>query len=129
MTSQHCTVGAGAQGCHAPFGVRSIGVVPPGAVGVPAPPSRPRPAGEGATAGLLPATTPERPSPDPALVLNQRDVELLRHLAAGASTARTAAALSVTSNTVRTRLRRIQAKLAVGDRENAVRRAQEAGTV
>jgi DNA-binding CsgD family transcriptional regulator len=129
MTSQYCTVGAGAEGCHAPFGARSIGVIPPGAVGVSAPSSRPRPSGEWTTTGLLPATTPERPSTDPALVLNRRDVELLRHLAAGASTAGAAAALSVTSNTVRTRIRRIQVKLGVVGRGDAVRRARESGTI
>jgi DNA-binding NarL/FixJ family response regulator len=104
MTSQHCVLGVAAEG-RAPFGARSIGPLPPGAIEVPA------------------------ASPDPALVLNQRDVELLRHLAAGASTDRAAAAMSVTSNTVRTRIRRIQVKLAVGDRGNAVRRARESGTV
>lgn len=48
--------------------------------------------------------------------LTERDVILLRCLAAGGSTAQIAAALSVSSNTVRTRVRRVQGKLGVGTR-------------
>jgi DNA-binding CsgD family transcriptional regulator len=62
-------------------------------------------------------------------LLNARDVELLRHLAAGRSTAQTAAAMSLTTNTVRTRIRRVEAKLAVTGRQEIVRAAQEHGIV
>ena len=51
-------------------------------------------------------------SPD----LTDRDVVLLRCLGSGDSTAQIAATLSVSSNTVRTRIRRVQAKLGVSTR-------------
>lgn len=70
-----------------------------------------------------------RPATGPASRLNPRDVELLRHLAAGRSTAQTATAMSLTTNTVRTRIRRIQAKLSAPDRPAAVRLAREHGIV
>jgi ATP/maltotriose-dependent transcriptional regulator MalT len=57
--------------------------------------------------------------------LSCRDVEVLRCLAAGASTARIAAVQSVSSNTVRTRIRRIQGKLHVADRQAMVRVARD----
>ena len=59
----------------------------------------------------------------PALTV--RDVELLGHLAAGRSTAQIAAAMSLTPNTVRTRIRRVTRKLAVSGREHAAQRARE----
>lgn len=61
--------------------------------------------------------------------LSSRDRELLRHLAAGKSTAQLAAALAVTTNTVRTRLRRVQAKLAAPGRDQLVRRGREVGVI
>jgi DNA-binding CsgD family transcriptional regulator len=39
--------------------------------------------------------------------LTDRDVELLRYMAEGRSTSQIAAAMSVTSNTARTRIRRV----------------------
>ena len=48
--------------------------------------------------------------------LTARDLALLRCLATGASTAGIAVALSVSGNTVRTRVRRLQGKLGVPDR-------------
>jgi DNA-binding NarL/FixJ family response regulator len=68
--------------------------------------------------------TVDDPSP-----FTERDVELLHHLAAGRSTAQAAAAMSITSNTVRTRVRRIEGKLAVGDRAELVCRARQIGLV
>ena len=59
--------------------------------------------------------------------LSARDLELLGHLTAGKSTAQAAAAMSVSSNTVRTRLRRVQFKLDVAGRDQVVRRIRELG--
>lgn len=63
--------------------------------------------------------------PDSLAALTCRDVEVLRCLAAGNSTARIAAVQSVSSNTVRTRIRRIQGKLHVADRQAIVRVARD----
>ena len=65
--------------------------------------------------------------PDPLSALNGRDIQVLRCLAAGNSTTQIAAVLFVSRNTVRTRIRRIQGKLAVTDREATVRAAGELG--
>jgi DNA-binding NarL/FixJ family response regulator len=70
-----------------------------------------------------------RPAAESASPLNTRDLEVLRHLAAGRSTAQTAAAMSLTTNTVRTRIRRVLGKLAAADRRDAVRLAVETGIV
>ena len=69
------------------------------------------------------------PRPDGVSVLSDRDHELLGHLAEGRSTAEIAAAMSVTSNTVRTRIRRIQGKLAVPARGRLVDVARDLGVV
>jgi DNA-binding CsgD family transcriptional regulator len=58
-----------------------------------------------------------------------RDLELLRHLADGRSTGQIAAAMAVTSNTTRTRLRRVQRKLATARREQVVAAARQFGVV
>jgi len=63
------------------------------------------------------------------LALNRRDREVLRQLAAGRSTAQIAAALSVSANTARTRIRRLSAKLAVRDRGEVVTAARGLGLV
>ena len=68
-----------------------------------------------------------RPPAADGSALTQRDLELLRLLAAGRSTSQIAAAMSVTSNTARTRIRRIQGKLAVPDRRGVVPAARELG--
>ena len=75
------------------------------------------------------STATREPECDGGCRLNERDVELLRHFAAGKSTAQTAAAMTITTNTVRTRVRRIQAKLAVAGRAEAIRVAQQIGIV
>jgi DNA-binding CsgD family transcriptional regulator len=67
--------------------------------------------------------------PDPLSALNRRDVEVLRCLADGRSTAQIAAVLSVSSNTARTRIRRVQGKLDVIGRAAAVRAAQDLGVL
>jgi DNA-binding CsgD family transcriptional regulator len=61
--------------------------------------------------------------------LNERDHELLRHLADGKSTPQIAAAMSVTSNTARTRIRRVQRKLATARRGQLVEAARERGVI
>ena len=67
--------------------------------------------------------------PDRLSALNRRDIEVLRCLANGSSTAQIAASLSVSSNTARTRIRRIQGKLDVTDRGATVRAAQDLGVL
>jgi len=62
-------------------------------------------------------------------VLTDRDVELLRYMAEGRSTSQIAAALSVTSNTARTRIRRVQGKLAASGRRQVVGAARERGVI
>jgi len=59
--------------------------------------------------------------------LNPRDVEVLRCLADGRSTAQIAERLAVSSNTARTKIRRVQGKLDVAGRDAAVRTARELG--
>jgi DNA-binding CsgD family transcriptional regulator len=59
--------------------------------------------------------------------LTERDLEALRHLAAGRSTAAIAAAMSVSTNTVRTRIHRVQDKLGAVARDQVVSRARTLG--
>lgn len=61
--------------------------------------------------------------------LNELDLQALRHLAGGRSIAEVAVAMSVSRNTVRTRLRRIQDKLSAEGRDDAVRLAREHGVL
>jgi DNA-binding CsgD family transcriptional regulator len=61
--------------------------------------------------------------------LNPRDIEVLRCLADGKSTAQIAAVLCVSGNTARTKIRRVQDKLDVAGREAAVQAAQDLGVV
>ena len=67
--------------------------------------------------------------PDGVPSLTGRDLELLGHLADGLSTPRIAAAMSVTSNTARTRIRRVERKLAVRHRAQVVEAARELGVI
>jgi DNA-binding CsgD family transcriptional regulator len=87
---------------------------PPAFRGPRGPIPSPRHSAEGAAAV-------ERPS------LNERDREVLRHLADGCSTPQIAAALSVTSNTARTRIRRVQRKVDAPERRQVVESARELG--
>ena len=57
-------------------------------------------------------------------LLSERDRELLALLAQGCSTGQIAAAMAVSRNTVRTRIRRVQRKLAVSGRDLAARSAR-----
>jgi ATP/maltotriose-dependent transcriptional regulator MalT len=61
--------------------------------------------------------------------LNRRDLEVLSCLARGRSTAQIASSLSVSRNTARTRIRRVQSKLDVAGRDAAVRAAQDLGVL
>jgi DNA-binding CsgD family transcriptional regulator len=61
--------------------------------------------------------------------LNPRDLQVLGCLAEGRSTARIASALSVSRNTARTRIRRVQRKFDVTDRAAAVRAARDLGVL
>jgi DNA-binding CsgD family transcriptional regulator len=79
----------------------------------------------------VPSPTPRR-GDDPAggsPALTDRDVELLRYMADGRSTAQIAAAMSVTNNTARTRIRRVQGKLAASGRRQVVAAARERGVI
>jgi DNA-binding CsgD family transcriptional regulator len=67
----------------------------------------------------------EAPGTGGAPALNERDLELLHHLANGMSTGRIAVAMSVTTNTARTRIRRVQRKLAAARRGQMVARARQ----
>jgi len=90
------------------------------------PPPAVRPGGAG-PGWRIPAarTSPESLAGRPPLT--DRDRELLRHLAAGRSTGQIAAAMSISTNTVRTRIRRVSAKLAVTERQGIVRTARGLG--
>ena len=78
---------------------------------------------------------PFRPVPaaaarrDLAPSVTARDLELLRHLADELSTARIAAAMSITTNTARTRIRRLEGKLSVVGREQVVDCARQHGLI
>ena len=85
----------------------------------------PPPRTHGLTTGDGPATS----SPQAGAVLTERDRELLGHLSQGRSTAQIAAAMSVSSNTARTRIRRITAKLEVSGRPQVVGAARALGLV
>ena len=66
---------------------------------------------------------------DGAPALTDRDLEALRHLADGRSTAQIATAMAISSNTVRTRVHRIKDKLAVASRGEVVSRARDLGVL
>ncbi|MGY1794019.1 response regulator transcription factor [Geodermatophilus sp. SYSU D00525] len=59
--------------------------------------------------------------------LTGRDLELLHHLASGRSTATIAAAMSISTNTVRTRIHRLQNMLGAPARADVVPRARSLG--
>jgi LuxR family maltose regulon positive regulatory protein len=61
--------------------------------------------------------------------LNARDLLVIECLVEGRSTARIASVLSVSRNTARTRIRRVQRKLDVTDRAAAVRAARDLGVL
>lgn len=85
-----------------------------------------RPGGAGTAAGGWRIPAPRRPDRPAAgeptrtangrSLLSERDLILVRRLAIGGSVADVAAALAVSRNTARTRIRRVEAKLALPDR-------------
>jgi DNA-binding CsgD family transcriptional regulator len=60
-------------------------------------------------------------------VLSARELDALRLLAEGRSTARIAEAMSISTNTARARIRHLRAKLDVTDRQQVVARARDLG--
>ena len=69
------------------------------------------------------------PVHDVTTTLNSRDLLVLEGLAEGRSTAAIAADLSISSNTARTRIRKVQRKFGVTDRAATVRAARERGVL
>ena len=61
--------------------------------------------------------------------LTGRDLEALHHLAAGRSTAAIAAAMSISTNTVRTRIHRLQNMFGAPTRDQVVPRARTLGVL
>jgi DNA-binding CsgD family transcriptional regulator len=64
---------------------------------------------------------------DGAPILSARERQALRLLAEGRSTAQIAAAMAISSNTARTRIHRLRAKLDVSDRQQLLPRARALG--
>jgi len=77
----------------------------------------------------IPAPVPSADGVHPRVPLTSRDLEALRHLAAGRSTAGIAAAMSISTNTVRTRIRRLQDVLGAPVRDQVVPRARTLGVL
>jgi DNA-binding NarL/FixJ family response regulator len=71
----------------------------------------------------------EDPVHDLMSTLNSCDLLVLECLAEGRSTAGIASALAVSSNTARSRIRRVQRRFEVTDRAAAVRAANELGVL
>jgi len=78
---------------------------------------------------LQPAREIDRARSERVAALTEADLEALRLLGAGSSTAQIAAAMSVSTNTVRTRIRRIRTKLAAPDREHVLAAARDHGVL
>ena len=100
---------AAAQGVHAPFAARLLALF-----GSPL-----ADATTGGAGGVL--------VPDTGETLSQREVEVLRLLAVGASNAAIADALFISTNTVKTHVARVLAKLGVASRTQAAARARDLG--
>jgi LuxR family maltose regulon positive regulatory protein len=75
--------------------------------------------------GVADATTPVTPPVVDAL--SDRELEVLRHVAAFLTTEEIAAEMFISVNTVRTHVRRVLEKLSVSRRNDAVRRGKELG--
>jgi DNA-binding CsgD family transcriptional regulator len=74
-----------------------------------------------------PSAEPDRVHLNGRPVLSPREMEALRQLAEGRSTAQIAAAMSISSNTVRARIRHLREKLDVSARQQVVPRARDLG--
>lgn len=66
---------------------------------------------------------------DPANLLTEREVEVLRFLAHGLTTAQTGSEMFISENTVKTHIRHILEKLDVSNRAEAVARAVQLGLI
>jgi DNA-binding NarL/FixJ family response regulator len=64
-----------------------------------------------------------------ASVLTKREIEVLRHLAKGLTTAQTGTELFISENTVKTHVRHILEKLEVSNRAEAVAKATQLGMI
>ncbi|MGY1738184.1 response regulator transcription factor [Geodermatophilus sp. SYSU D00684] len=73
------------------------------------------------------AAEPDVARSDGRPVLSARELDALHLLAQGRSTAQIAAAMSISTNTARTRIHRLRAKLDVTDRQQVVPRARDLG--
>jgi len=67
--------------------------------------------------------------PSPTTLLSQRQLLVVQLLAMGMSTTQIAAAMSISVNTVRTRVRRAMRALGADDRPGAVKLARDHGLV
>jgi DNA-binding CsgD family transcriptional regulator len=76
-----------------------------------------------------PPSTATTTGPRPRASLTGRDLQTLHHLAAGRSTAAIAAAMSVSTNTVRSRVHRLQNMLDAPARDQVVPRARTLGVL
>jgi DNA-binding CsgD family transcriptional regulator len=74
-----------------------------------------------------PSAQPHRGRLNGTPVLSARELQALRLLAEGRSTAQIAAAMSISSNTVRARIHHLRAKLDAPDRQQVVPRARDLG--
>ena len=74
-----------------------------------------------------PSTEPVRAGSDGAPTLSVRELQALRLLAEGRSTAQIAAAMSISTNTARARIHHLRAKLGAGDRQQLLPRARALG--
>ena len=74
-----------------------------------------------------PSADPGRPRLDGVPILSPRELEALRLLAEGRSTAQIAPAMSISSNTARARIHHLRAKLDVRDRQQLLPRARSLG--
>jgi DNA-binding CsgD family transcriptional regulator len=81
------------------------------------------------TAGSVAGRAIPVPRPPLTGALNARDRELVQLLADGRSTAQIAVAMAVSSNTARTRIRRVGTKLEVAGRRQIVDAAHAHGIV
>ncbi|XVV16701.1 response regulator transcription factor [Actinoplanes sp. CA-131856] len=75
----------------------------------------------------VPVAVPPKPAPEPTELLSPRELEVLRHLAAGHSNSEIAKALFLAPGTVKAHLNHIFRKLGATSRLQAVAHAREAG--
>ena len=74
-----------------------------------------------------PSAEPDRVRLDVPPQLSDRELQTLRQLSEGRSTAQLAAAMSISPNTVRARIHHLRAKLGVAARQQVVPRARDLG--